>query len=371
MPKRAKTKTTLHICGHTLSFKASERRGSRWLRPSPIRAARQGFVAAGVHPGDVVSGMIVLRLFWNTELVREPVRQWEIGEKYLDELGALAQEIAAARRSMPKGAIDARLIHGWRERIEELDLKALPGIVAFKVALGDSGRQTKLLLLWSNALLVLGLSVFAFWRADWLLQTQKAIEEELAIEREGAQMTLGAIGEGVIALDRDGRPMYLNQAARRLLGVRLRDIQHKLPCEWMRLDPSIYDEAYVERLCANATRGELPQELLQPVRLLHPDGTVKTIQFALSPLKRKGEWVGAALVLRDVTNEQRLLEELAWQASHDELTGLLNRREFERRLEKFLVQRNGADAGALQAVVLYIDLDQFKVINDTVRASCG
>jgi len=49
--------------------------------PEPdFELAHQGFVAAGVHPGDVVSGMIVLRLFWNTELVREPVRQWEIGE---------------------------------------------------------------------------------------------------------------------------------------------------------------------------------------------------------------------------------------------------------------------------------------------------
>jgi len=330
---------------------------------------RRNFVAGGNHPEDLTAVVLLLRTFWDWELVREPVRQWRIGEHYLDDLQALAQEIRDARRALPR--VDDALVHGWLSRIDKLHADMQPGILAFDASLGHTARHVVQLLLWANGLLVPCMVLFAFWRADYLLQAQKAIEDALATEREGAQLTLGAISEGVLALDKDGNVAYMNPAAKRLLGVRFRDIRQKSPHEWVRLDPSAHDESYASRLFAETPRGELPDELRQPVRILHPDGTFKNIQFSRSPLRRNGEQVGAALVLRDVTQEQRLLEELAWQAGHDELTGLPNRREFERRLEALLAQRNAADASASDPVLLYIDLDQFKVINDTSGHQAG
>jgi diguanylate cyclase (GGDEF)-like protein len=77
-----------------------------------------------------------------------------------------------------------------------------------------------------------------------------------------------------------------------------------------------------------------------------------------------GVVVGAVMVIRDVTESYRLARELSWQASHDSLTGLVNRSEFERILERAL--RTASSHGE-HTVLLYMDLDQFKVVNDT----CG
>ena len=78
--------------------------------------------------------------------------------------------------------------------------------------------------------------------------------------------------------------------------------------------------------------------------------------------------IGAVIVFRDVTKERRLKRALSYQASHDALTGLINRREFDNRLHA-AVQRAQRGEGAY--VLLYIDLDQFKVVNDTCGHQAG
>ncbi len=89
------------------------------------------------------------------------------------------------------------------------------------------------------------------------------------------------------------------------------------------------------------------------------------IQESAAPIcNRQGRMIGAVIVFHDVTKERRLKRALAYQASHDALTGLINRREFDNRLQA-AVQR--AQKGEDQHALLYIDLDQFKVVNDT----CG
>lgn len=121
---------------------------------------RRNFVAGGNHPEDLTAVMLLLRTFWDWELVREPVRQWRIGEHYLDDLQALAQEIRDARRALPR--VDDALVHGWLSRIDKLHADMQPGILAFDASLGHTARHVVQLLLWANGLLVPCMVLFAF-----------------------------------------------------------------------------------------------------------------------------------------------------------------------------------------------------------------
>jgi len=102
-----------------------------------------------------------------------------------------------------------------------------------------------------------------------------------------------------------------------------------------------------------------------PVALIRPDGQELAIDNSAAPIRdRDGRVLGAVMVFRDVTEQRRLMQQVSYQATHDALTGLVNRREFERRLDLMLKH---AKEQHQQHALCYLDLDQFKVVNDT----CG
>jgi diguanylate cyclase (GGDEF)-like protein len=103
--------------------------------------------------------------------------------------------------------------------------------------------------------------------------------------------------------------------------------------------------------------------------LLNRLGQEIAIQDSAAPIRdRTGAVVGAVVVFRDVTKERRLKRALSYQASHDALTGLINRREFDNRLSDAL---RSAQQDQGPHALLYVDLDQFKVVNDTCGHSAG
>jgi diguanylate cyclase (GGDEF)-like protein len=103
--------------------------------------------------------------------------------------------------------------------------------------------------------------------------------------------------------------------------------------------------------------------------LVNRRGEELAIQDTASPIRnREGATIGAVIVFDDVTKERRLKRALSYQASHDALTGLINRREFDTRLETAVT---AAQRGEGEFVLLYVDLDQFKVVNDTCGHSAG
>jgi diguanylate cyclase (GGDEF)-like protein/PAS domain S-box-containing protein len=100
--------------------------------------------------------------------------------------------------------------------------------------------------------------------------------------------------------------------------------------------------------------------------LCHPD-QCWDIQYSVSPIFGDQQTLmGAILVFRDVTQQQVLLRQIHWQASHDALTGLMNRREFEVKLSEWIHQTI-AQAQDKSAILIFLDLDRFKAVNDT----CG
>jgi diguanylate cyclase (GGDEF)-like protein/PAS domain S-box-containing protein len=198
---------------------------------------------------------------------------------------------------------------------------------------------------------------------------RKRAEMRLQEEKERAQVTLQSILDAVITVDGEGRVDYMNPVAESLT-------------EWDAIEAIGRPCAEVLRLAAEDRRGELED----PVRRVMSRGLAETlsdeaviisrsgqevaVQANAAPIRgRDGRVAGVVIVCHDVSRERRMKRLLSYQAAHDALTGLINRREFESRLGAALQSvRNDPE---LRHVVVYVDLDQFKVVNDTCGHAAG
>ncbi len=169
--------------------------------------------------------------------------------------------------------------------------------------------------------------------------------------------------EGVIALDMNARITFANPAALQMLSVRHDDellghpIQDKLVLRQRRrpIDFAHMVNQQVVTQDADATLGP-------------PDGDTLDIAYSITPLRAEGAHVGAVLVLRDVTERRAFQDELTRRALHDELTGLPNRRLLLERLDHAMAR---SSASGLQHGLLFLDLDRFKLVNDSYGHMIG
>ncbi len=194
---------------------------------------------------------------------------------------------------------------------------------------------------------------------------------ELAVfeEKERAQVTLKSIADAVITTDARGRIDYLNPVAEHLTGWRAEEAAGRPVTEIVKIIHEGTGEDVENPVFACLRHGEVT-ELGQHSMLVSRDQTQVAIQDSAAPIRdHRSRVVGAVMVFHDVGKERRLRHQLAYQATHDSLTGLINRREFEVRLERAL-QNTRADRD-LTHVLLYLDLDQFKIVNDTCGHSAG
>ncbi len=207
-----------------------------------------------------------------------------------------------------------------------------------------------------NALLITGVEIIP-------TQTTPA----LRLGGEGAptpqQLALNSLAEAIIATDERGRITFMNPAAERLTGSEAAQATGKLLEEII----SLVDESD-RRLLADPVHQALvsgaPVTLGRRALLLsRSTGGERSIELSASPVRNEAkEVVGAALLLHDVTELRGLARQMSYQATHDALTGLVNRREFERRLEEAIDSGHRGDG---QHVLCYLDLDRFKLVNDT------
>ena len=187
--------------------------------------------------------------------------------------------------------------------------------------------------------------------------------ESLRREKETFRITLASIGDGVITTDAWGRVSYLNTMAEHITGWQDATAHGRPLAEILHTAEEASGssaEALVRRCLSGENMGVLVDRyLLQACdgRALHIDVSVAAIRDAADAT------TGVVVVFRDVTQERALTRQRAHQATHDALTGLVNRFEFERRLA-MLIPTAGTHA---PHALLYLDLDQFKVVND----SCG
>jgi len=197
---------------------------------------------------------------------------------------------------------------------------------------------------------------------------RKLYEEALFREKESAQITLQSIGDGVITCDAHGRVEYLNPVAEELTGWRLEDSLGRTIDEIFR---AFHEETCepLENPLAVAVRRIRSIKSVRPMLLIRRDGNELYIESTASPIRDgSGTVTGGVLVFHDVSESRELNRRLSYHASHDVLTGLVNRREFETRLERAL---KSAKARETSYALCYIDIDQFKIVNDTCGHSAG
>lgn len=196
---------------------------------------------------------------------------------------------------------------------------------------------------------------------------RRRFEQKLAAEKERAQATLRAIADGVISVAPDGRIDYLNPAAERITGWGAssavgRPVTSVFTPIAQRTPPSDKDGLAGLSAWFHAVADA-------PAPLRRRDGSECVVQVAVASVAdSEGLPRGLVLTFRDTSQTAALLRELAYRSSHDSLTGLFNREEFERQLKRMVLD---ASAGSGPHALCYIDLDQFKLVNDTCGHAAG
>jgi len=196
------------------------------------------------------------------------------------------------------------------------------------------------------------------------IHDKRRIEEQLFNEKERALVTLESIADGVITTDADGRIDYINSAAEQLTG-------------WSRLQAE--GQAFARVYCArdehsSQDSGQMLRRVLagrtvaaesSALILTARDNSEHAVMHTAAPIyNRHHDVIGTVIVFHDVTSARELQQQLSHQATHDALTGLLNRSAFEVRAAELLSHAKLEDG---EHMLGYLDLDQFKLVNDT----CG
>ncbi len=198
---------------------------------------------------------------------------------------------------------------------------------------------------------------------------RKHAETRIFEEKERAEVTLQSIGDGVITTDADGNIDYINPVAQDLTGWDMRSARGRPATEIMTIINE-HTRATIENPVVRCLKEGRVITLDNNAILITRNGDEVAIQDSAAPIRdRIGNIIGSVMVFHDVSKETRLFRQLSYQASHDVLTNLINRREFENRLVSALdVLRVDAD---ICHALLYLDLDQFKVVNDTFGHAAG
>jgi len=197
---------------------------------------------------------------------------------------------------------------------------------------------------------------------------QKAAQDKLFDQQEKARVTLTSIGDAVISTDIHGRIEFINEAAEQLLGYALNEVYGKEFSQIFVLvnenDPTSIKKPV--EYCLNAPNAS---QLSETAMLLHHNGTPISIHSNAAPIHNsQNQIIGVVLVLRDISKERKLVRKIAYQATHDELTGLINRRGFETQLQYAIDNRRN---DSTKYSFCYLDLDEFKVVNDTCGHTAG
>ena len=190
-----------------------------------------------------------------------------------------------------------------------------------------------------------------------------------AQSRPRAMVTLDAMGESVITVDAEGRIDYINHSAETLLSQRFDQVMGKSFAEVASLVDENDRRSLGDPVRKALTTGGRVTMGRRAVLVPANAGPERSVEISVTPLRFDGkDIVGLVLVLHDTSELRGLTRQMTYQASHDALTGLVNRREFERRLQEAM---DSAQTGNIGHGLCYLDLDRFKVVNDTCGHTAG
>jgi len=195
-------------------------------------------------------------------------------------------------------------------------------------------------------------------------------EAEFKREKENASVTLDAIGDGVISTDTEGLVEYMNPVAQQLTGWAISEAQGLPIKEIFRV---FHEETCepIENPLLLSIRRKNKIKSIRPSLMVKRDGTEQFIESTAAPIhgtRDNNMIVGGVLVFHDVTESRELNRRLSYHASHDILTGLVNRAEYEKQLAN-TIQKVGTNENFY--TLCHLDIDRFKMINDTCGHAAG
>ena len=186
--------------------------------------------------------------------------------------------------------------------------------------------------------------------------------------RSRARAALESMPGAVVTVDSRGRIDYLNPVAAALFGVAA-EATRGVALEELAQGLSEPERKLLTEPVQQALSSGSPLNLGRRALVFTQGGSERVVEVAAAPIRDEvGDVDGAVLALHDVTESRGLARQISYQAAHDALTGLVNRREFERRLQEAV---EGARRGDGSHVLCYLDLDRFKAINDTSGHQAG
>jgi len=197
---------------------------------------------------------------------------------------------------------------------------------------------------------------------------RKSLEEIQLVEKERAQVTLDCIGDAVICTDASGYITFMNRVAETMTGWRLKDAAGQTMADCVRIVDAITRKVILDPMAKAASQNQTGTLPLNCV-LIGRDGREVHIEDSVAPIHdRNGQVTGAVIVFRDVSAARALEKELTNSAQHDYLTGLPNRMLLDDRIGQAIALAHRQKG---HAAVLFLDLDGFKKVNDSLGHLIG
>jgi diguanylate cyclase (GGDEF)-like protein len=321
------------------------------------QAMREGLLAGENHPDDIESVIQVLPWVWHMSALSTTIDTWRQGDAHAFALQQLGEKIAQRRNGSTP--VNAKEIEAWRSSISVIKDTVMPLAKQFSASLGERSRAFGNLLIAINVLTALLLSGLYWLTFQYAINDSNKAYGKLEVERLRSGITLAALGDGVLTLDKQQRIRYANPSVSRLLDMPVGLLLGRSVVDVLPFAPEIIAKHENEKPIPGVYKPD--------------DGNVHWLQRAeqenvavrisITTLDHDNGHAGSVLVLHDVSQEQNYMRMLVWQQSHDLLTGLDNRPTFEKYLHQTL--------GKQQATLLHLNLDHFKMINASYGHAAG
>ena len=318
--------------------------------PPDTAAARAAFLRGNNAKGDLNRLILSYRHGRDLAYFREASRLWRETDAPLLEIARIGDDL---ERRIAAGPIEGDQARAYQQRLQQLDLQLQDTARSFSLALVHMSSLVRLTTLIVGALSVVAIAIVAVLLA-------RRVRIDLMDQEARFRAAFYQASVGMLKIDGGGGLMEVNQALSDLLQRSRDQLVH------MHLRELLADGELV--LDGN---GEIdwPRQLKAgELRFLRADGSLMWGRWSGTAVPRGKQGISIFAIVEDVTQNHALVREVQHHASHDALTGLINRREIERLLEQALQQvRNEGGVHAL----CHLNLDHFKLVNDTVGHAAG
>lgn len=315
-----------------------------------VDTARAAFLRGGNARGDVNRLILSYRYGRDFAYFREASHLWQQTDAPLQELARIGDQLEQRFQSGTVSEQDAVRYH---RRLSELDAGLQETARHFSLALVNMSALVRMITLAVGALSVVAIAVVALLLA-------RRVRTDLMEQESRFRAAFYQASVGMLKIDGEGGIMEVNQALADLLGRHPEQLQHMHLRELL---------AEGELVLDGGGRIDWPRQLRAgELRFLRADGSLMWGRWSGTAVSRGKQGISIFAIVEDVTQNHVLAREVQHHASHDVLTGLINRREIERLLEQAVQQvRNDGGVHAL----CYLNLDHFKLVNDTVGHAAG